>query len=275
MELISLSCNKCGAPLEVPINANFVTCSYCKSRLAIHSTENAYYTEVLGEIDRKTSKILSKVDTLLDLQKESGKWETCEIKWEGSVRRGVWRQPDYWFVAYAVDPDGSYEASRVGPFYAEIETIGDYNVPIDAGEAAAAFKHMLSQLSQDGWEPTPQTGTDWYERRFRRRIGWENGPQWEWCHIDWGFGPEHDEPEGTLVFTAEADGNDSPYTISRSAPAKKQLEKIEDELVIPKDTGTMRRVFDDFLDSLMEDGWLLNEEGEHWYSWSLRRRVSQ
>ena len=47
MELISVSCNHCGAPLEVPPGANYVTCAHCGSRLAVKRTGSAVYTELL------------------------------------------------------------------------------------------------------------------------------------------------------------------------------------------------------------------------------------
>src|SRR4051794_1900041 len=79
MELINLSCNKCGAPLEAPPSANFLTCSYCGSRLAVHSSGSAYYTEVLGQIDQKTTQILDRVDTLVEASTRTDRWETCKI----------------------------------------------------------------------------------------------------------------------------------------------------------------------------------------------------
>ena len=57
MELETLSCNNCGAPLEVPPGANFVTCAHCGSRLAIKRTDNASYTEVLDQIGQRTERM--------------------------------------------------------------------------------------------------------------------------------------------------------------------------------------------------------------------------
>ena len=49
-ELISLSCNHCGAPLEAPKTSKFLTCGHCGSRLAIKSSTSAVYTEVLDMV---------------------------------------------------------------------------------------------------------------------------------------------------------------------------------------------------------------------------------
>lgn len=50
MKALSLSCNHCGAALSVPEKTNFVTCSYCSSRLKIQKEGGAVYSEVLEEV---------------------------------------------------------------------------------------------------------------------------------------------------------------------------------------------------------------------------------
>lgn len=57
MDVQSLSCNNCGAPLEVSPNANYVTCSYCKARLAIKRNASTAYTEVLTQIGENTGQM--------------------------------------------------------------------------------------------------------------------------------------------------------------------------------------------------------------------------
>ena len=56
VELLSLSCNHCGAPLEVPAGARFVTCAHCNSRLAVQRSGSAYYTSVLDRIEHNTEE---------------------------------------------------------------------------------------------------------------------------------------------------------------------------------------------------------------------------
>ena len=53
----SLSCNKCGAPLSVTQNTNYVTCGHCGSRLVIRRDANAVYTEVLTEMNAHLGQI--------------------------------------------------------------------------------------------------------------------------------------------------------------------------------------------------------------------------
>lgn len=51
METISVSCNHCGAPLEIPKGTRFLTCNYCSSRLEVRQSEGATYTSVLEAIE--------------------------------------------------------------------------------------------------------------------------------------------------------------------------------------------------------------------------------
>jgi hypothetical protein len=57
MELITIACNSCGAPLRVPPSANYVTCNHCGSQLAVKRSEDVTYTEMIKEIDERTKEI--------------------------------------------------------------------------------------------------------------------------------------------------------------------------------------------------------------------------
>jgi hypothetical protein len=58
---IAVTCNKCGAALDVPAGARFVTCTYCGSRLEVHRSGGAAYTEVLESIEQHTERIAEDV----------------------------------------------------------------------------------------------------------------------------------------------------------------------------------------------------------------------
>jgi hypothetical protein len=64
MELESVSCDHCGAPLEVPPSANYVTCAHCDRQLRIHRTETARYTEVLEALAKRTDELSDHVAQL-------------------------------------------------------------------------------------------------------------------------------------------------------------------------------------------------------------------
>ena len=87
MKVISVSCNHCGAPLEVPKKARFVTCKYCSSRLAIKATESATYTEVLEAIGERTEKIAQDVETI----KLQNRLERLDREWQTDRRRFMTR----------------------------------------------------------------------------------------------------------------------------------------------------------------------------------------
>jgi DNA-directed RNA polymerase subunit RPC12/RpoP len=64
MRIESLDCNKCGAPLEVPENVNFVRCGHCGARLKVHREKAAHYTEVLDQIQESTRALRNEVQVL-------------------------------------------------------------------------------------------------------------------------------------------------------------------------------------------------------------------
>ncbi len=64
MDLISIACDRCGAPLRVPSHSNFVTCRHCQTQLAIRHNDNSAWTEQLDRIDRQTRKISKQVALL-------------------------------------------------------------------------------------------------------------------------------------------------------------------------------------------------------------------
>jgi hypothetical protein len=61
MDTISVSCNNCGAPLEVVGSTRFLTCNHCGSRLELHRTGSATYTAVLENIEQHASQIAEDV----------------------------------------------------------------------------------------------------------------------------------------------------------------------------------------------------------------------
>ena len=81
MDLITVSCNQCSAPLEVSTSSRFVTCSFCQSRLEIHRSESAAFTSVLDELKQQADTIerdvfvIRKQNELAQLDRE---WEAAK-----------------------------------------------------------------------------------------------------------------------------------------------------------------------------------------------------
>jgi hypothetical protein len=96
MRLISLTCNHCGAPLEVPANTRFVTCAYCSARLQIHRSGNAVYSEVLDEIDKRTERMADDLETIKlqnDLEALDRQWIMAREDFKVRGRDGEYRVP--------------------------------------------------------------------------------------------------------------------------------------------------------------------------------------
>lgn len=64
MNLERLTCNSCGAPLEVPETTNFVKCNHCSASLAVRRTAGATFTEQLEELAERTEELSEKIDNL-------------------------------------------------------------------------------------------------------------------------------------------------------------------------------------------------------------------
>jgi len=87
MNVISVSCNKCGAPLEVPDKTKYLTCSHCGSKLEIQHSGGAYFTSVLEEIGRRTEKMSDDLEVIKlqnDLERIDREWQ---MKRQGLMTR--------------------------------------------------------------------------------------------------------------------------------------------------------------------------------------------
>lgn len=61
MSLIPVACHKCGAPLEVPDEARFVTCRHCGIQLEVKHNETAAWTEQIEDIKEQTEELVEQV----------------------------------------------------------------------------------------------------------------------------------------------------------------------------------------------------------------------
>jgi hypothetical protein len=85
--VLSLSCNHCGANLDIAEDTRFVTCGYCKTRLSVEHTGGAAYTkihEALSELDetvKKTDKRSRKLQRELGAMRLERELERLEREW--------------------------------------------------------------------------------------------------------------------------------------------------------------------------------------------------
>ncbi|RCS53017.1 hypothetical protein DTL42_09395 [Bremerella cremea] len=64
MKLIPLNCRQCGAPLSVPEDVRHVTCLHCGTQLAVVREGAAAYTEILEQLERRTTNVEVRLDAL-------------------------------------------------------------------------------------------------------------------------------------------------------------------------------------------------------------------
>jgi hypothetical protein len=93
---IAVTCNKCGAALDVPAGARFVTCTYCGSRLEVHRSGGAAYTEVLDAIEQNAERIAEDVGQIRlqnELEQLDREWMMRREQFMVSGRHGTRRLP--------------------------------------------------------------------------------------------------------------------------------------------------------------------------------------
>ena len=91
MAVERLTCNSCGAPLEVPSSANYVTCNHCSTQLTIRRQENVTFTESLERLAERTDQLTEQVENLSG-QNESQRW----------IVNGSWNAKTTWSAARMV-----------------------------------------------------------------------------------------------------------------------------------------------------------------------------
>lgn len=95
MRVISLSCDHCGGPLDVPLRAKYVTCGFCDTRLTVESTGNTHFTRTLDQIDRTTREIARDVkDIKRQLDELDDQWRGSQRKYEIKSRPDIHRVPN-------------------------------------------------------------------------------------------------------------------------------------------------------------------------------------
>lgn len=95
MTVVQVSCQGCGAPLDVSEDTRFITCAFCKARLEVLREPTHLETRLLEEVQTATGKLSHRL-RIIELQNEierlDGDWrETCERKYgreqDGSPRQ--------------------------------------------------------------------------------------------------------------------------------------------------------------------------------------------
>lgn len=93
MTTLALTCNQCGASLEVPEETRFLTCTACSSQLEVHRSGSTAYTEVLEAVEP--------VKVELELEKLDREWMEEIEKHHSSIPRLNRRQFVGWIAMVA------------------------------------------------------------------------------------------------------------------------------------------------------------------------------
>jgi LSD1 subclass zinc finger protein len=96
MELSSISCGNCGAPLHIPPSARFITCNQCQSQLAVKHSESVTWTEKLEQLDARTERIEEELSHLRyqnELANLDRQWEREREKYMVTDKHGRRREP--------------------------------------------------------------------------------------------------------------------------------------------------------------------------------------
>jgi DNA-directed RNA polymerase subunit RPC12/RpoP len=83
MDTESITCNHCGAPLQIPGSANYVTCNHCGSNLAVRRTASVVFTETVDKLSATTEQLASQVARL----ERSQKLDSLDRYWEAQQKR--------------------------------------------------------------------------------------------------------------------------------------------------------------------------------------------
>ncbi|MEN6496033.1 MAG: hypothetical protein ABFD16_17260 [Thermoguttaceae bacterium] len=96
METLNVSCNQCGAPLEVPRGTRFLTCNYCSARLEVHQSESASYTSVLEAIQEQTARMAQELGAIRlqnELEQLDRQWTIERTQYLVRQKNGTTSEP--------------------------------------------------------------------------------------------------------------------------------------------------------------------------------------
>lgn len=94
-DLETVRCGGCGAPLEVPRGATFVTCRFCNTPLRVQRTDSVVFTEVLQSLQEKTDRLIDTTEILRlesELSRLDRDWDQQAAKLMITDKHGT-RQP--------------------------------------------------------------------------------------------------------------------------------------------------------------------------------------
>jgi hypothetical protein len=64
MEMVSVSCNSCGAPLKVGAQVRYVTCQFCNTQLEIKRSDSSIFTEQINRVADNTAQMAQDLEAI-------------------------------------------------------------------------------------------------------------------------------------------------------------------------------------------------------------------
>ena len=147
MRVITLSCNQCGAPLEVSHRAKFVTCNFCTARLEIKREAGSTWTEELEELRSELRKL-----------KKRAELTKYDERWKLSRRRLMNRQKNGEFTI----PTRTGALAIFFVFFAPLSFVFAFH-PDEAFPAGRIFRVSPTPIfsQRTGSQPTPTEAVEW------------------------------------------------------------------------------------------------------------------
>jgi DNA-directed RNA polymerase subunit RPC12/RpoP len=96
MKIMTLRCNECGAPLDVPDAARYITCKHCNSQLSVQRTASTVFTEKLEQISAKTDAMAENLDIIRiqnDIALLDNEWAAEREQYLVSGKNGTKHEP--------------------------------------------------------------------------------------------------------------------------------------------------------------------------------------
>lgn len=91
MELVPIACHNCGAPLQIPPQADLVTCQHCLTQLAVCRNESVAWTEALEELDERTellAETAGQLDSRLARIEYQRSLDSLSRRWDAQQAHG-------------------------------------------------------------------------------------------------------------------------------------------------------------------------------------------
>lgn len=100
-------------------------------------------------------------------------WEYCEIFWYVKYVGWFGFVGESYFYARAIGPNGVYMVQGSKRPCASRQNM-QHTAHIPDENCGAVVNELIRFLVANGWEPTGETGSEWYSYKFRRQVRREN-----------------------------------------------------------------------------------------------------